>query len=170
MKKNKVIIPTLAITMLLAVGSASADETAPVSDMPLDQGIVIDITDDSSSAVNSASTEVIDQAPAPEAQLTPTGGMGTTAVDSEAVANDGTVLPIDQGDVNTTEIDTGTVVETAPVVTPAQDTTVLTETQPVVETLPQTGIASNAGVAAGVLGLLAAVAYFLTRRSKEQAV
>lgn len=159
--KKKVIIPTLAMTLLLAVGSASADETAPVSEMPLDQGIVIDITDDTS-AVDSVNTEVIDQEAATTIETAP------TQVNDEAIANDGTVLPIDQGDVNTTEIDSGTVVETAPVVTPAQDTTVLTETQPVVETLPQTGIASNAGVVAGVLGLLAAVGYFLTRRSKEQ--
>lgn len=161
---KKVIIPTLAMTLLLAVGSASADETAPVSEMPLDQGIVIDITGDESSgsAVDSANTEVIDQEPAPE------------IINGEVSANDGTVLPIDQGDVNTTPIDNGTVVETpvqtTPEVTPKEDTVVLTETQPVVETLPQTGISDNTGLIAGVLGLLAAVAYFVTRRSKTQTV
>ena len=149
----------MALTALIVSGATVASATPAVSEIPLEEGIVIDTT---TGTVDDEATEVVE---------------GTTdATTEEATANDGTSLPLDAGDVNATEPDTGgAVVEVAPAPTPQQDTVTLAEKEtvveePKVEQLAQTGIADNgmlyAGVAAGV-ALLALVAtkIFRTREA-----
>ncbi|MFF2798177.1 LPXTG cell wall anchor domain-containing protein [Lysinibacillus xylanilyticus] len=158
--KKKLLIPTTALALFMSMSSAFAEESAPpVSDMPLDQGIVIDASADETGAVANTSTEGVDV----NAQV-------TQQAEEEAAANDGTTLPLDQGDINATEIDKGSKeaeVETnQPEVAPEQDTVVLTENEPVVEPLAQTGIASNGLAYAGLAGVLGAVGFFVSRRYK----
>lgn len=159
--KKLVVVQATALALLMAVGSASAEDSVPpVSEMPLDQGIVIDTTSgqvDTTAAVETTTTPAVDQ--------------GT----EDAAANDGTVLPLDQGDINASEIDAGgqaVQVETAtPEVTaPEKDTVVLTEKQPVVEPLPKTGIADNGLLYAGLAGLLGVIALVVTRFRKAEQV
>lgn len=166
--KKLALVQTAAMALLiLTATSASAEEpTAPVSEMPIDQGIVIDVSGGEEGTANTGNAQAQTQTPP-----TDVNALVTEQAEEEAAANDGTVLPLDQGNIDAAEIDSGTgAVEqegAQPQVTaPEEDTVVLTEKEPVVEPLAQTGIADNAVAYAGLVGVLGAVGLFVARRYK----
>ena len=116
MKKLNSLYVALILVMMFSVSTAFADENdASVTDLPLDQGIIIDMSQDEPSII-------------------------TDQGDDGAVANDGTELPLDQGNIGSGEIDTGSVIDTSTEVT-------TTETKEpaktgAVEPLAQTGLDS----------------------------
>lgn len=157
--RNRFGINAVMVTALLVSGGSVVGAAAPISEIPLEEGIVIDTT--------TGATETADTNTTVE---TTQGNNGQTT--EEPKANDGTTLPLDQGEVNSAEVDTGTgAVEVAPAPTsPQEDTVVLSqeETKPKVEPLPKTGIADNAMVYTGIALLVGLAGLMLTRFSKSK--
>jgi len=154
--KKKLAIQSLALTALMVSGGTMVGATAPVSEIPLEEGIVID-----------TSTGTVDATATSEVQET------NAETTEEVKANDGTSLPLDQGEVNSTDVDSGgEVVEVQPsTATPQEDTVILAEKEtPVVEPLAQTGISGKGVLYAGLALLLGAVAFLGTRFSKSSEV
>ena len=161
--RNRFGINAVMVTALLVSGGSAVGAVAPISEIPLEEGIVIDTT--------TGTTETVDTNADTNATVETTqGNNGNTT--EEAKANDGTTLPLDQGEVNSAEVDTGTgAVEVAPAPTsPQEDTVVLAqeETKPKVEPLPKTGIADNAMVYTGIALLVGLAGLMFTRFSKSK--
>ena len=156
--RNRFGINAVMVTALLVSGGSAVGAVAPISEIPLEEGIVIDTT--------TGTTETVDTNADTNATVETTqGNNGNTT--EEAKANDGTTLPLDQGEVNS---GTGAV-EVAPAPTsPQEDTVVLAqeETKPKVEPLPKTGIADNAMVYTGIALLVGLAGLMFTRFSKSK--
>ena len=158
--RNRFGINAVLVTALLVSGGSAVGAVAPISEIPLEEGIVIDTT--------TGTTETVDTNANTNATVETTDGNNGQTTE-EAKANDGTTLPLDQGEVNSAEVDTGTgAVEVAPApTTPQEDTVVLTE-KPKVEPLPKTGIADNALVYTGLALVLGLAGLVFTRFSKSK--
>lgn len=158
--RNRFGINAVMVTALLVSGGSAVGAVAPISEIPLEEGIVIDTT--------TGTTETVDTNANTNATVETTDGNNGQTTE-EAKANDGTTLPLDQGEVNSAEVDTGTgAVEVAPApTTPQEDTVVLTE-KPKVEPLPKTGIADNALAYTGLAFVLGLAGLVFTRFSKSK--
>lgn len=174
MKKVIIAVPTVALAMMIGMGSASA--TDAVSDMPLDDGIVVEVTEDTATTTDtteeatpsedtSTVDEVVDDGVVEEADEPE-----TAEEEEDAAANDGTTLPLDQGEVDATDVDEGTDTEKVEETKTVEKVVTAPVEEAKVEPLAQTGIDGTTGITLGVLALLGAVGLTLTRKRKSQAV
>ena len=159
--KKKVLVPATALAMMLAIGSASAEDTAPISEIPLEEGIVIDATggDNAGAGTEAPTTD---------------GAVQDATVTEDVTANNGATLPLDQGEVNgaveegTVTVDTATQpqpeAKEETTVAPQEDTVILTEK---VEELPKTGLKEDGLLYATLALVLGGVALVANRFFKS---